>query len=176
MPRRRRAELGALDVPHDGSTTALAPLDTVALATTLTAASGTTLTFASAAELKTGLAVSGPGIAPGATITGLTSTTATLSAPLLAAVPSGATIVFTPAYSAGWQALIVAWLSFPAAAPGSVSSQAYQTGDDDTLFWPGQAAAQPQAFLELVLCALTGGYIIPPPFAVSLGDKILRIL
>jgi hypothetical protein len=167
--------LGALDVPN-GSTTALAPLDTVALATTLTAASGTTLTFASAAELKTGLAVSGPGIAPGATITGLTSTNVTLSTPLLAAAPSGATIVFTPAYSAAWQALIVAWLAFPAAVPGSISSQAYQTGDDDTLFWPGEAAAQQEAFLELVLCALTGGYIIPPPFAVALGDKILDFL
>ena len=167
--------LGALDVPN-GSTTALAPLDTVALATTLTAASGATLTFASAAVLKTGLAVSGPGIAPGATITGLTSTTVTLSTPLLAAVPSGVTIVFTPAYSAAWQALIVAWLAFPGAVPGSISSQVYQTGDDDTLFWPGEAAAQPEAFLELVLCALTGGYIIPPPFAVALGDKILDFL
>jgi len=169
--------LGALGVPN-ASTTALAPLDTVVLATTQLVASGTTLTFSSVAELKALLAVSGPGIAPGATVSGLdnTTATATLSAPLLAAVPSGTTIVFTPAYSAAWQALIVAWLGFPAAVPGSISSQAYQQGDDDALFWPGQATAQPEAFLELVLCALTGGYIIPPPFAVALGDKILVFL
>jgi hypothetical protein len=168
--------LGALGVPR-GSTTALAPLDTVALVTTQTAASGTTLTFASVAEVKTGLTVTGPGIAPGTTVTALGGgNTVTLSTPLLAAVPSGTTIVFTPVYSAGWQALVVAWLGFPAATPGSVSSQAYQPGDDDALFWPIAAAAQPEAFLELVLCALTGGYIIPPPFAVALGDKILDFL
>ena len=114
--------LGALDVPR-GSSTALAPLDTVALATTLTAASGTTLTFASVAELKTGLAVTGRGIAPGTTVMALGGGTVTLSAPLLALVPSGTTIIFTPAYSAAWQALIAAWLSFPAATiGGGVSS------------------------------------------------------
>lgn len=173
--------LGALGVPQSSSTV-LAPLGTVALPVTQTAADLSTLTFASTAALTPGLAVSGPGIAPGTTIKAVsapnvTPATVTLSTPLLNAVPLGTSIVFTPVpYSAGWLAIISAWLTFPATTPGVISSQAYQPGDDDALFWPAQATAQPLAFLEIVLCALTNGYIIPAPFNVPLAENILTFL
>ena len=162
----------ALETPT-GSSTPLAPLDSVALATVADAASGTVLTFASTALLKTGMSVSGINIVPGTKVASLTGTAVTLDTPLLGDCKSGSTIVFTPAYPAGLIALMQAWLAYPSVVPpGALSSQSYLPGDDDTDFWPSQASAQPAAFLNLVLCALTQGYMIPPPYAVSLGDKI----
>jgi hypothetical protein len=162
----------ALETPT-GSSTPLAPLDSVALATVADAPSGAGLTFASTALLKTGMSVSGTNIAPNTKVASLTGTAVTLDTPLLGDCKSGSTIVFTPAYPAGLIALMQAWLAYPSTVPpGTLSSQSYQPGDDDTDLWPSQASAQPAAFLNLVLCVLTQDYMIPPPFAVSLGDEI----
>ena len=59
--------IAALGVPA-GSATPLAPLGTVALATVKDAPKGTSLTFASTTGIADGMLVSGPGIAPGATV------------------------------------------------------------------------------------------------------------
>ena len=118
------------------------------------------------------MSVGGTNVALNTMVASFTDTTVTLDMPLLGESKSGSTIVFTPAYPAGLGTLMQAWLSYPATVSGTVSSQSYQPGDDDTNFWPGQASAQPGAFLNLVLCALTQGYMIPPPYAVSLGDEI----
>lgn len=166
----------ALGVPS-GSATPLAPLGTVQLLSSLKAASGATLTFASTAGVTSGMAVSGSYIAPGTTVTAVTPLTVTLSAPVLNALFMGSAIVFTPSpYPAGLQPLMQSWLNFPPSVPGVVSSQSYQPGDDDTEFWPAAAAAQPQAFLGLVLSALTQGYVIPAPFNVALGQQIFTYL
>lgn len=162
----------ALETPT-GSSTPLAPLDSVALTTTADAPSGAGLTFASTAMLKTAMSVSGTNIAPNTNVASLTGTTVTLDTPLLGDCRTGSTIIFTPAYPAGLTALMQAWLAYPSTVPpGALSSQSYQPSDDDTDFWPSQASAQPAAFLNLVLCVLTQGYMIPPPYAVSLGDEI----
>ena len=169
----------ALQTPP-GSSTPLAPLDSVALLSVADPLSGTLLlTFASTALLRpttsasgTPMSVGGTNVALNTMVASFTDTTVTFDMPLLGESKSGSTIVFTPAYPAGLGTLMQAWLSYPATVSGTVSSQSYQPGDDDTNFWPGQASAQPEAFLNLVLCALTQGYMIPPPYAVSLGDEI----
>ncbi len=168
--------MAALGVPA-GSATPLAPLGAITLQTSAMTAAGSGLTFASTAGLAQLMLVSGPSIAAGATISSApTATTVTLSAPVLNSVPAGAAITFTPAFAgaapvlAQLPALIQSWLAFP------TSSQGYQPGDDTAIFWPGAAAAQPQAVLGLVLSALTQGYIIPAPFQTALGIEILAQL
>ena len=101
----------------------------------------------------------------------------TLSAAILDDVPAGSIITFTPAYTAGLQALVTSWLAFPPpATSGMPSSATYQPGDDAANFWPSAAAADPDAFLNLVLAALTQGYVIPAPFNVALGTEIATFL
>ena len=167
----------ALGVPKSSSS-ALAPLGAQALSTSQATASGDSLTFASVAGIKAGMQANGQGLPPGGEVSSVTMATGgvTLSAPVLAAAPVGTVVTFTPAYAADLKSLVEAWLAFPPTPQGSVSSQDYQPGDDDTLFWPQASATQPTAFLELVLSAVTGGYIIPPPFETALGDKILDYL
>ena len=168
--------LVALYVPA-GAATPLAPLDSIALATSADAPSGNTLTFASVAGVNTGMSVGGPNIPPGATVSAVAAATGsvTLSAPLLNDVPAGTGVIFTPPYSimpGSLTSLIQSWLNFPLTPNGAISSVSYQPGDDDTKFWPGAAAAQPAAFLNLVLCALTQGAMLPAPFTGALGDAI----
>ena len=163
--------IAALGVPA-GSATPLAPLGTVALATVKDAPKGTSLTFASTTGIADGMLVSGPGIAPGATVQSSTPTGVTLKPPVLNDVPAGSAIVFTPAYTTDMKQLVASWLAYPPKPQGMPSSQAYQPGDDDANFWPAAAAAHQAAFLDLVLAALTQGYIIPPPFSSALGSEI----
>ena len=165
----------ALGIPA-GSATPLAPLDTVELLTSAPVASGTLLTFSSAVAVKAGMSVSGANLAGNTNVTALTATSVTLSQPILGDLPAGSSVVFTPAYPAGLQTLMQSWLNFPPVASGQPSSQAYQPADDATKFWPLAATSQPSAFLNLVLSALTEGFIIPAPFSVALGDKIVDFL
>jgi hypothetical protein len=164
----------ALGVPP-GSATPLAPLDAVELLTTADAASGTSLSFAATDGVVNNMLMTGPGLAPGTTVSAAAATSVTLSTPLLTEVPAGSSIVFTPVYSSKLKSLIQSWLQFPAPA-GQISSQTYQPSDDVNKFWPGAASAEPQDFLSLVLSALTQGYVIPAPFNVALGDKINEFL
>jgi hypothetical protein len=162
----------ALNVPT-GSTTPLAPLGAVQLLTNAETDSGTTLPFSSTIGVKTGMSVSGPNIRSGTTVSSvLANASVNLSQAISAKVLSGATITFAPAFFPDLQQLIQAWLAFPASVANTISSQTYQTGDDDTEFWPGAAANHSAAFLNLVLVALTQGYIIPEGSFDSLGDVI----
>jgi len=52
------------------------------------------------------------------------------------------------------QPLVNDWLGFPNAA----TWRSYQPGDDPVKFWTPELAAQPSAYLNLVLCALTGAF------------------
>lgn len=52
------------------------------------------------------------------------------------------------------------WQSFPSNA----TWKTYQEGDDDTKFWQPEELAQPAAFLDLVLYALTQGYQVGANF------------
>lgn len=170
----------ALGVPA-GSSTALAPLNTIALATNQATPSGNILNFSSAAVVHAllgtdAVAVSGQGIPGGASVTAATGTTVTLSSSVLLPVQTGTTIIFTPAYPNNLSTLVTDWLDFPSVSAGSISSQSYQPGDDDSQFWPAEATAQPQAFLQLILCALTDGYIIPAPFSIALACQIYNYL
>ena len=165
--------LAALYVPVSAATL-LAPLDAVAMPTVSDAASGNALQFASVAGLTNGMSVNGPGIASGTTVAGvsLAGSAVTLSPPIVNDVPAGTSVVFTPVYSGDLQTLIQSWLSFPGTPKGAISSTSYQPGDDDTQFWPGEANAHAASFLNLVLCALTQGSMLPPPFSGALGDAI----
>ena len=162
--------IAALGVPA-GSATPLAPLGAVALPTVADAPpKGPSLTFATLTGVGNGMLVSGPGIAPGDHGAVLQRDDRDLTAPVLDDVPAGSIITFTPAYTADLQALVTSWLAYPPpATSGMPSSATYQPGDDDANFWPGAAAADPAAFLDLVLAALTQGYVIPAPFNVALG-------
>jgi hypothetical protein len=168
-------QIQALGVPL-GSGTPLGPLGALSLPLSAAQKSGSTLTFASTSGVTQGMAVSGAVIAAGTSMTSPPPTppnTLALSQPIVNAGPVGAAIVFTPAYSAALTGLVQAWLTFPTTLPG-----AYQAGVDDTAFWPSVAATSPnaQAFLELALVVATQGYIIPAPFNVALGEKILAWL
>ena len=169
--------ISALGVPT-GSATPLAPLDALELLTSAETKLGNTLSFSSTAGVTIGMLVSGANIAANTTVTGLSGsgTSLTINPPVLGDLAAGSHIVFTPAYSADLQTLIKSWLGYPLAVPGVASSQAYQATDDATKFWPLNASLEPGAFLNLVLCALTQGYIIPAPFNVALGDKITEYL
>ena len=164
----------ALNVPASAAT-ALAPLDSLALATGADAASGTTLTFAALGDVNAGMSAAGPNIPPGATVSGVTaaSGSVTLSGPVLNDVPAGTEIVFTPPYSPGLDSLIQSWLSFPTTPTGAISSVSYQPGDDDSQVLAGCRSREPAAFLNLVLCALTQGAMLPAPFTGALGDAIV---
>jgi hypothetical protein len=171
--------LCALNVPA-ASTTPLAPLDTVVSPTVKDAPSGSPLTFASVAGVKIGMSVAGLNIAAGTTVAGVSTANESVTlnppvpndVPILGDVPAGTNIVFTPQYSADLQSMINSWLSFPLTPNSAISSVSYQPGDDDSKFWPVAANAKPAAFLNLVLCALTQGSMLPPPFSGSLGDAI----
>jgi hypothetical protein len=167
--------IAALGIPA-GSSIPLAPLDSVALSTVAKTASGTTLTFASTLGVKAGMLVSGANLAAGAKVASFTGTSVTLNTPVLDPVPPGAGIVFTLPYTANLTTLVKSWLDFPPAVTGEPSSQSYQSGDDATQFWPTAAAGQPDAFLNLVLSALTEGFIVPAPFSAALGDLITTML
>ncbi len=70
---------------------------------------------------------------------------------------------------------ITEWLAFGSAAP-TPSSQSYQPGDDDTVLWPAAATANPEGFLELLLCVVTDGYLIPAPTSALLSTEIIQLL
>ena len=169
--------IGVLNVPA-GSLTPFGPLGALELQTSSDTASGqTTLNLSSTAGVKPGMSVTGANIPSGTTVAAVTpNVSATLSQAVTAKVSSGATIVFAPAFTADLQQLVNAWLAFPASVGGTISSQVYQAGDDDTEFWPGAAAAHAAAFLNLILVALTQGYIVPDAAFDSLGDLITALL
>ena len=168
--------IAALGVPA-GSATPLAPLGAVALPVSAEVKEGTSLTFATLSGVGNGMLVTGPGIAPDTTVQSLSGTTVTLTAPVLDDVPAGSVITFTPAYSADLQALVKSWLAYPQSATSALpSSGTYQPADDANNFWPGAATANPAAFLNLVLAAVTQGYVIPAPFDVALGTQITAFL
>jgi hypothetical protein len=85
--------------------------------------------------------------------------------PVAAFAPLGSTASVPVAYPAPLQSILQAWLDYPPTPAAGASSDSYQPGDDATSFWPAQAAANPDqnGFLNLVLCALTQGYVIPTP-------------
>jgi len=92
-------------------------------------------------------------------------------------VPSGSSVP-SLALDATVQLIVTAWLEF-AAGFTSPSTQTYQPIDETMPltgaqpgFWPGVWGAQPAAYLELVLCALTQGYQVPAPVNQSLGSLI----
>ncbi|MGF6408376.1 hypothetical protein OKW37_000046 [Paraburkholderia sp. MM5482-R2] len=165
-----------------GAATPLAPLDTIALPTSVDADSGSTLTFVSVAGVSNGMSIGGANIVPGTTVKSFDPATrsVTLSAPILNKVPARSSIVFTPFWSTELQSLVQFWLAFPPTPPGgAISSLSYQPGDDDSQFWPGaanNANAPPTAgaVLNLVLCALTQGAMLPAPFTGALGDAIVK--
>ena len=165
--------LAALAIPN-GSTTALAPLDTLSLLTNSDTPSGKSLPFNSTGGISSGMTVTGTNIQAGTTVSSFTSTAVTLSQAVQGDVPQGTAVTFAPVYTADLQQLVQAWLAYPASVAGatSPSSATYQPSDDAAVFWPGAASAHAAAFLNLVLCSLTQGYIIPAPFNVSLGDKV----
>ncbi len=69
------------------------------------------------------------------------------------------------------QPVITDWLKFASTDP-SPSSESYQPSDELT-FWTTESTAQPAGFLELVLWALTQGYMIPAPTNESLASQIM---
>lgn len=174
-------QLVALGVPS-GSATPIAPLDTAELVTVADATSGSVLKFNSTSGVSVGMTVSSTNIPPQTTVATITAGTpvqVTLSQPVLDDVPMGSSVIFTPSFTAEFQALMQAWLTYPTGnnlPPGAPSSQAYQTMDDAVGFWPSAANSYPDAFLSLVLSALTQGYMLPAPFDVSLGDQITNVL
>jgi hypothetical protein len=73
------------------------------------------------------------------------------------------------------QTLVNHWLSFPTTADWPD----YVTDEKPKNFWAAEAAASPAAFLDLVLCALTQGFITPAganPPNTRLGDLITQWL
>ena len=165
--------MAVLNVPG-GSSTSLAPLGAIELQTgSETAAAQAKLIFSSTTGVKIGMSVSGPAVPTGSTVAAVDpNVSVTLSQIVSAKVVTGATITFAPGFSADLSNLVKDWLLFSAPVSGTVSSQAYQAGNDDTEFWPDAAAAHSSAFLNLVLAALTQGYIIPEGTFDSLGDVI----
>ncbi|MFN0168683.1 MAG: neuraminidase-like domain-containing protein [Bryobacteraceae bacterium] len=153
-----------------------APLGARALPTLAATTAGSSLTFASTAGLTVGMRVGGANIAPGTTISALTATTVTLNVPPLGDVKAGETVAFAPPYPAGLVTLLNSWLGTPPSVTGSISSESYIAGQDVAQFWPSAEAAQPAAYLDLVLSALTEGYIVPAPFNAPLGGLIITTL
>lgn len=76
--------------------------------------------------------------------------------------------------------LVTDWLAYPPPPPPAPQPPApavwkdYKPGAEASDFWPEEASSvEPRAFLELVLCALTQGYVLPgdaqpaPPHAAT---------
>jgi Tc toxin complex TcA C-terminal TcB-binding domain len=171
--------IAALGIPP-GSVTPLAPAGAVAQSTSADTASGTALPFAVSTGVDPTMLASGAGIAPETTVKAVkvaATTAVTLSTPILNDVPSGTVVVFTPTpYEAELEGLVKAWLAYPPASPGAVSSASYEPGDDAAGLWPKLATTYPVAFLKLVLAALTRGFVIPAPFEVPLTEEIVTFL
>jgi hypothetical protein len=165
----------ALGIPTSSSAP-LAPLGARRLPTSGSAPIGNKLPFLTTEGLALGMLVSGSNIPLNTKIASLAPTEVTLSAPLLAPVPAGSSICFTPVYSPALSALIKSWLAFPPNLVGPPSSQAYLATDDETKFWPIARSAPNDAYLNLVLSALTEGFIVPAPDNAALGDLIITKL
>ena len=74
-------------------------------------------------------------------------------------IPASTTVPAWPAVLPGSASTIwTAWKAFPPVAVW----QTYAPGTDIVGFWMGQATAQPASFLDMVLFALTRGFVIPP--------------
>ena len=175
----------ALGVPS-AATTALAPLGAFALTTSAPSAAGVQLVFSATASVAGGLiandgvtvtgglTASGPGLVTLTEVQAVPdATTVTVSPAFVTTIPAGAVITFSPKAPPQMDALVAAWLAYPPTQPGIVSSQAYSPADDVAALWPALAAAQPLAYLNLVLSALTQGFILPPPFDEALGSEIV---
>jgi receptor-binding and translocation channel-forming TcA subunit of Tc toxin/ABC toxin-like protein len=95
-----------------------------------------------------------------------------------ALAPLGATPTVAVPYPAPLGSIVTDWLAFPPTPATQPSSEVYQPDDDITQFWPNEATLYPDqnGFLNLVLCALTKGYVIPAPFANPLGFQICTTL
>ena len=137
---------------------------------------GNKLPFLATDGLAVGMQVSGNNIPLNTTIASLAPKEVTLSAALLAPVPGGSSICFTPAYSLTLKALIKSWLDFPPNSVGPPSSKVYLPSDDATQFWPIARSALNDAYLNLVLSALTEGFIVPAPDSAALGNLIIANL
>jgi hypothetical protein len=87
-------------------------------------------------------------------------------------VPATSTIAnwsLGPPPNASAGTMLSDWLSFPSLATWT----SYQPGDDDTQFWPGEASgAHSVAFVDMVLFALTQGYVIPIGGSPTLASQI----
>ena len=169
----------------NAATIPLAPLGAFSLPISAGTASGDLLTFASTAAVSGGLTVndgvtvtggltaSGANIAAGSSVSSAPSPTIVqLNQVVTGPVPAGAAVVFSPVNPPQMHDLVQSWLAFPPAG-NAPSSQFYQPGDDAAQFWPTAATAQPLAFLNLALSALTQGFILPPPFNEALGSEIV---
>jgi hypothetical protein len=88
-------------------------------------------------------------------------------------VPSSSSLNPLP-LDATVQPVVTDWLKFAAADP-SPSSESYQP-TDELAFWTNESTGQPAGFLELVLWALTQGYMIPAPTNASLASVITSTL
>lgn len=118
---------------------------------------------------------------PYATISGLSCNSAqaarrlgalATTAPSATLAPLGSTLTVPVPYPAPLRTILQAWLDYPPTPLSGASCDSYHAGDDASLFWPGEAAAYPDqnGFLNLVLCALTQGYVIPlPPNPLGFG-------
>ncbi|MFZ0560566.1 MAG: neuraminidase-like domain-containing protein [Terriglobales bacterium] len=85
-------------------------------------------------------------------------------------VPSGSS-ASTLSLDSTVQNIVTDWLKF-ANADASPSTQTYQPSDE-LGFWTTELSAQPAAYLELVLCALTQGYKIPALPNPTLASEII---
>jgi Tc toxin complex TcA C-terminal TcB-binding domain len=177
--------IDALGVPN-GSTTPLAPLGAFALATSAISPAGANLSFSATAAANGGLTTNdGVTVSGGLTASGVglaavtevqavpSATTVTVSPAFASAIPAGASITFSPKNPPQMDALIGGWLSYPPTQANAISSQAYSPISDVAALWPALATAQPLSFLNLVLSALTQGFILPPPFNEALGSEIV---
>jgi hypothetical protein len=88
-------------------------------------------------------------------------------------VPSSSSLNPLP-LDATVQPIVTDWLKFAATDP-SPSSGSYQPSDE-LVFWTTEDTGQPAGLLELVLWALTQGYIIPAPTNASLASVITSTL
>jgi hypothetical protein len=176
--------VAALSVANSASIP-LAPLGAFALSTSALSPAGADLTFISTAAISGGLTTndgvtvtggltaSSAGLAVNTTVQAAPNAiTAQVAPAFAAAIPAGTLITFSPVNPPQMRALINSWLAFPPTPAGQISSQAYSPSEDAASFWPAAAAAEPLAFLNLVLSAVTQGFIIPPPFNEALGSEI----
>ena len=85
------------------------------------------------------------------------------------AVPAGSSAVQCPV--AHVQPLWSDFLGFPQTAPPPDNWKSFHPGDDVATFWPAEAVAQPNKFLDLVLYVLSQGYQDPASLNL-LADEI----